>query len=139
MCLYCAAGSELLDRLWEDESFRQYFHERGYDLRALGKLLHKVFTPAYMRFKETLDPRALAMLEAQVTDDIMMPLLDKKGFLELWQSWSEDEREAFAAEQREVHLVRLLLQVYEDELRRVYIGAFEKYLTEQQEGERKEE
>src|SRR5215471_1010824 len=104
MCVYCSAASRMLDLLWEDDDFRDYFHARGRDLSDLGKLTHEVFVPAYRKVKDALDPAGLRMLEAQLTQDMLQPFYDRPGFRQVWEEWDQPTRDAFVQEQSEVAL-----------------------------------
>jgi hypothetical protein len=130
MCVYCKAASLVLDTLWDDDDFRVFFYDYGYELADLGPLTHDVFVSAYRRVKGMLRGDELAMLEAQVTQDLLEPLYDRPNFREMWESWDEPTREAFLREQSEMQLAQLLMMVYTPQLEEAYRGAFLDYLSE---------
>ncbi|NDJ78114.1 MAG: hypothetical protein GYB65_17840 [Chloroflexi bacterium] len=126
--LYDKAASAILDKLWEDYEFRDFFYDLGYELADLGPLIHDVFVPAYLGVKRRLEGGALEMLEAQVTQDLLSPLYDRPNFREMWEQWDQPTRDAFLREQSEMQLGLLLVMVYESELREAYKDAFLIYL-----------
>lgn len=128
MCVYCKAASAVLDTLWEDEGFRAFFYDLGYELADLGPLTHDVFVPAYLQVKRSLEGGALEMLEAQVTEDLLAPLYDRDNFREMWESWDQPTRDAFLREQSEMQLGRLLVMVYDGPLAEAYKDSFLAYL-----------
>ena len=127
MCFYCKAASMVLDTIWEDLTVRQYFSTLGADLQDLGPLVHDVFVPAYRSVKDSLNPGALALLDAQVTEDLLNPFYDRPGFREIWDQWDQDTRNEFIHEQSEARLAQLLLQFYIEEFIAAYEEAYEKY------------
>jgi hypothetical protein len=127
MCVYCKAASAVLDVLWENDDFRDFFYELGYELAELGPLTHDVFVPAYLKVKRTLQGGELEMLEAQVTEDILGPLYDRPSFRDIWEAWDQPTREAFVREQSEMELGRLLVMVYDTQLDEAYRQAFIAY------------
>ncbi|MBN1563230.1 MAG: hypothetical protein JXA10_05290 [Anaerolineae bacterium] len=129
MCVYCKAASLVLDTLWEDDDFRDFFYDHDYELADLGPLIHDVFVPAYRQVKGLLKSDELAMLEAQVTQDLLEPLYDRPSFREMWESWDEPTREAFLREQSEMQLAQLLMMVYDRQLEEAYRGAFLDHLS----------
>lgn len=137
MSTYTKAASFVLDTLWEDEGFRQYFYDLGAELSDLGPLSQIVFEPAYMRFKAELDTKALLLMESQVTEDLLSPLYKRPGFREMWEQWDEETRDAFIKEQSELQLAKLLIQVYDQQLSERYRQAYAEYLAQQQEGEQR--
>jgi hypothetical protein len=128
MSMYDKAASAVLDTLWDDTGFREFFHQRGYDLAALGPLIPGVFVPAYLTVRQSLDGGALAMLEAQVTEDLLSPLYDRPNFRQIWDEWDQATRDAFLREQSEMQLGLLLVMVYDQQLVEAYKRAFENYL-----------
>jgi hypothetical protein len=130
MSLYDKAAGAVLDKLWEDHEFRVFFYDLGYELADLGPLIPRVFVPAYLDFKHSLEGGALEMLEAQVTQDLLSPLYDRPNFREMWEQWDQPTRDAFLREQSEMQLGLLLVMVYETELAEVYQDAFLDYLDE---------
>jgi hypothetical protein len=128
MSAYTKAASFVLDSLWEDDSFRQYFYALGAELADLGRLSQIVFEPAYVRFKAALDADALFLLETQVTTDLLTPLQRQPGFREMWAAWDETTREEFIREQSELQLAKLLIQVYDRQLADCYQNAYRAYL-----------
>ncbi len=130
MSMYTKAASFVLDMLWEDEAFREYFYDLDAELADLGPLSQAVFEPAYLRFKDSLDTDALQMLESQVTQDLLTPLFRRPGFREMWEQWDEETREAFIKEQTELQLAKLLFQVYDQQLSTVYKQAYANYLAQ---------
>ena len=127
MCVYCKPASVVLDKLWEDESFRDYFYDRGLDLADLGPMVHDVFVPAYLHIKSGLEGGALEMLEAQVTEDLLSPLYDRPNFREMWESWGVEMRQSFLQEQSEMQLGSLLVMVYADQLAEEYKKAYQRH------------
>ena len=128
MGLYDKAASAVLDTLWEDMDFREFFHNCGYELADLGPLIPRVFVPAYLSVKQMLEGGALEMLEAQVTEDLLAPLYDRPSFREIWDQWDQATRDEFLREQSEMQLGLLLVMVYEAQLVEAYQKAFLKYL-----------
>ena len=128
MCLYCRAASAVLDELWDDDSFRDFFYELGYELADLGPLTHDVFVPAYLSVKGLLRSGELDMLEAQVTEDLLGPLYDRPSFREMWDAWDRDTREEFLREQSEMQVAHLLMMVYDMQMDEAYRQAFVAYL-----------
>ncbi len=124
MCFYCKAASTILDMLWEETDMRDYFHDQGVDLSGLGPLTHEVFVPAYRTVKDTLDRNALALLEAQVTQDMLEPYYDKPGFRQVWDEWDTASREEFARETSELELARLLYNFYAEDFAAAYEDAY---------------
>lgn len=128
MCVYCKAASAVLDTLWDNMEFRDYFHEQGYELGDLGPLTHDTFVPAYLSVKKLLKGGALEMLEAQVTEDLLGPLYDRPNFREIWEAWDQPTRDEFLREQSEMQLGLLLVMAYDAQLADAYQQAFEQYL-----------
>jgi hypothetical protein len=128
--MYDKAASVVLDALWEDMDFRAFFHERDYTLADLGPLIHTVFVPAYLDVKALLSQGELALLEAQVTEDLLGPLYDRPNFREAWASWDQATRDDFLREQSEMQLARLLVMVYDVQLAIAFQEAFLDYLGE---------
>lgn len=128
--MYDKAASVVLDALWEDMDFRAFFHARDYTLADLGPLIHTVFVPAYLSVKALLSQGELALLEAQVTEDLLAPLYDRPTFREAWESWDQATRDEFLREQSEMQLARLLVMVYDAQLVQAYQEAFLDYLGE---------
>lgn len=131
MGVYDKAASAILDTLWEDDTFRAFFRQHGYDLGALGPLISRVFVPAYLRVRRTLEGGALEMLEAQVTEDLLGPLYEQPNFRAMWEAWDQPTRDAFLREQSEMQLGRLIVMVYADTLRDAYQAAFLAFLKQQ--------
>ena len=125
MCVYCKAASAVLDTLWVDAGFRDYFRHQGTDLRQLGVIMHSVFVPAYLDVRQGLAGGPLELLEAQVTEDLLGPFYDRPGFRELWDAWDQSTRDAFLREQSEMGLGRLLVAGYASALADAYCRAFE--------------
>lgn len=124
MCFYCKAASTLLDMLWEEAGMREYFHDQGVDLSALGPLTHEVFVPAYRHVKDHLDSNALMLLEAQVTQDMLEPFYDRPGFRQVWDEWDAPTRDEFIREQSELQLAQLLYNFYAEEFADAYKTAY---------------
>jgi hypothetical protein len=122
--MYCKAASLVLDTLWDDDSFREFFYDYDHELADLGPLIHDVFVPAYRRVKRLLQSSELAMLEAQVTEDLLEPLYDRPSFREIWDSWDQTTRDEFLREQSEMQLAQLLMMVYDGQLDEEYRAAF---------------
>ncbi len=132
MSAYTKAASFILDTLWEEDDFRSYFHLLDTELTDLGPLIEIVFEPAYLGLKRTLDPNALEMLEIQVATDLLAPLQKQPNFREMWVQWDEKTREEFIAEQSELQLARLLIQVYDRQFDTAYREAYARYLASQE-------
>ncbi|MCD4687050.1 MAG: hypothetical protein K8S97_14065 [Anaerolineae bacterium] len=126
--MYDKAASVVLDALWEDHDFRAFFHDHDYTLADLGPLIHVVFVPAYLDVKALLSSGELALLEAQVTEDLLAPLYDRPTFREAWESWDQATRHEFLREQSEMQLARLLVMVYDAQLAVAFQEAFLNYL-----------
>ncbi len=124
MCVYCKAASAVLDTLWDDQDFRNFFYDLGYELSDLGPLTHDVFVPAYLSIKRLLRGGELEMLEAQVTEDLLAPLYDRATFREIWEAWDQATRDAFLREQSEMHLANMLVMVYDARLADAYKQSF---------------
>ena len=129
MSTYTKAASFVLDTLWNNDDFRDYFYELDTELADLGPLTQVVFEPAYLRFKDALDNHALLLLQSQVTTDLLAPLYDRKGFREMWDQWDQKTRDEFIKEQSELQLAKLLIQVYDSELDAAYREAYANYLA----------
>jgi hypothetical protein len=130
MGVYTSATSFILDKLWDEvEGFADYFHVHGASLRDLGHLVDEVFVSAYLSLKSGLDQEDLAMLESQIAADVLAPLMHKQGFRELWSEWDHATRESFVADQIELHLGRLLFEVYAAQFAKAYVRAYETYLA----------
>ena len=138
MSTYTKAASFVLDTLWEEDSFRQYFYDLDAELVDLGPLVQLVFEPAYLRLKAELDPNALQMLESQVTTDLLAPLHRRPGFREMWEQWDSQTRQDFIDEQTELQLAKLLIQVYDRQLDAAYRAAYANYLAQQETHHRKD-
>ena len=125
MCVYCKPASAILDTLWQNEAFRRFFYERGYELSDLGPLTHDVFVPAYLRVKQGLAGGLLEPLEAEVMEQVLSPLVARPSFREVWESWDQPTRDAFLREQAELKLAERLLAEYamrfEDAYRRAFL------------------
>jgi hypothetical protein len=132
MSAYTKAASFVLDTLWEDDDFRDYFYDLDTELADLGPLSQTVFEPAYVHFKNGLDEHALQLLESQVTTDLLGPLYDRKGFREMWDQWDPETRNEFIQEQSELQLAKLLVQVYDRQLDTAYRQAYAHYLAAQE-------
>lgn len=132
MSAYTPAANHVLDTLWADQSFRQYFYDLGAELADLGPLIQTVFEPAYLRFKAELDSDALLMLESQVTLDMLAPLQRRAGFREMWAEWDQQTRDEFVKEQSELQLAKLLIQVYDQQLAAAYQRAYRDYLAQKE-------
>ncbi len=137
MSVYTKAASYVLDALWENEDFREHFHNLHAELADLGPLSQVVFEPAYRKFKASLDEDALLLLESQVTQDLITPLFSRPGFREMWTAWDEATRDEFVKEQSELQVARLLIQVYDKDLDRAYREAYAAYLAGQETRHRK--
>jgi hypothetical protein len=124
MCVYCKAASAVLDTLWDDQDFRNFFYDLGYELSDLGPLTHDVFVPAYLSIKRLLRGGELEMLEAQVTEDLLAPLYDRPNFREIWEAWDQATRDAFLREQSEMQLAQMLVMVYDARLVEAYKQSF---------------
>ena len=124
MCVYCKAASAVLDTLWDDQDFRSFFYDLGYELSDLGPLTHDVFVPAYLSIKRLLRGGELEMLEAQVTEDLLAPLYDRPNFREIWEAWDQATRDAFLREQSEMQLAQMLVMVYDARLVEAYKQSF---------------
>ncbi|MBI5957985.1 MAG: hypothetical protein HY866_04570 [Chloroflexi bacterium] len=124
MCVYCKAASAILDTLWDDREFRNFFYDMGYELSDLGPLVHDVFVPAYLRVKRSLRGGDLEMLEAQVTEDVLAPLYNRPNFREIWDAWDQPTRDEFVREQSEMQLAELLVMAYDTRLVDAYKQAF---------------
>ena|ERR1051326_1841780 len=129
MCVFCKAASAVLDMLWEDADVRDEFRILGADLSELGPLTHEVFVPAYRKFKNNLDITALAMLDAQLTQDFLEPHYEKKNFREAWDEWGDTTRSGFIREQSEVMMARLLMNFYANDFFQLYRAAYKSYIT----------
>ncbi len=132
MSTYTKAASFVLDTLWEDDDFRDYFYNLDAELADLGPLTQIVFEPAYLALKAGLDDTALQMLEAQVTTDLLTPLYRRPGFREMWEQWDSQTRQDFIDEQSELQLAKLLIQVYDRQLDAAYRAAYASYLAQQE-------
>ncbi len=128
MYVYDKAASVVLDALWERQDFRAFFYRHNYALPDLGPLIHRVFVPAYLRVKESLQGGELELLEAQVADDVLVPLYRRPNFRKMWDSWDQETRDVFVREQIEMALARELLRHYETLFLNAYYQAFEAYL-----------
>ncbi len=125
---YDKAASVVLDVLWDDLAFREFFHQHDYTLSDLGPLIRVVFVPAYLSVRDALQGGELELLEAQVTEDLLTPLYDRANFRELWESWDQSTRDAFLREQSEMKLAQLLVMVYDQQLADAYRQAFLAYI-----------
>jgi len=132
MSTYTKAASFVLDTLWENEDFRDYFYHLDAERADLGPLPQVVFEPAYLQLKAGLDDAALQMLEAQVTTDLLTPLHRRPGFREMWEQWDSQTRQEFIDEQSELQLAKLLIQVYDRQLDAAYRAAYANYLAQQE-------
>src|SRR5579859_4676705 len=128
MCVFCKAASAVLDLLWEDPDVRAEFQALGADLAELGPLTHEVFVPAYRKFKNSVDITALAMLDAQLTQDFLEPHYEKKTFREAWDEWGDTTRTGFVREQSEIMMARLLMNFYANDFFQLYKAAYKTYL-----------
>lgn len=128
MCIDCRAASRVLDHLWDDPDFRAVFTREGFDLVALAPLLHDVFAPAYRRVRHSLEGGPLEMLEAQVTETVLVPLNEQPHFRELWREWSQHERSLFLRENSEMRLGERLAEAYPSLFSDAFLGAFRAYL-----------
>jgi hypothetical protein len=135
MSAYTTAANYVLDTLWEDERFRQYFYDLGAELADLGPLIQKVFEPCYLELKAGLDQTALQMLESQVTVDLLNPLQQNPQFRQMWAEWDTETREEFVKEQSELQLARLLIQVYDQQFAAAYRQAYSAYLAHKDQDE----
>ncbi len=124
MCGYCKAASAVLDALWEDDDFREFFYSKGYELSDLGPLTHDVFVPAYLSVKRMLHGGELELLEAEIAQDVLGPLYDRPSFRAVWESWDQSTREEFLREQSETKLGLLLVRVHSGWLMDAYTQAF---------------
>lgn len=129
MSIYTKAASFILDSLWSKDDFRDYFYDLGTELADLGPLTQEVFEPTYVAFKNALDDNALMMLESQVTADLLSPLLKQENFRRMWDQWDKATRNHFIQEQSELHLAKLLIQVYDQQLDERYRQAYTNYLA----------
>lgn len=129
MCVYCKAASAILDTLWDDPEFRDFFYDQGYELGDLGALTHEVFVPAYLSIKRLLQGGALEMLEAQVTEDLLTPLYNRPNFREIWEVWDQATRDAFLREQSETQLGLLVAMAYDGQLADAYKQAFLNHIS----------
>lgn len=129
MSVYLKAASAILDSLWEDPAFRDFFYDRGYDLGSLGALIGDVFVPAYLSVKRMLEGGALEMLETQVTEDLLVPLYNRPNFREAWNEWDQATRDTFLREQSEMQLGLLLAMAYDAQLASAYRQAFLDHLN----------
>jgi hypothetical protein len=127
MCFYCKAASLILDSVWDQPEMRERFTALGADLSTLGPLVHELFVPAYRGVKDALDSGALAMLEAQVTEDMLTPYYERPGFRQIWDEWDAETRADFVREQSEAELARLLLQFYDEDFAAAYMSAYSGY------------
>ena len=127
MCGYCKAASAVLDALWQDDEFRDFFYVRGYELSDLGPLTHDVFVPAYLSVKRMLRGGELELLEAEIAQDVLGPLYDRPSFRAVWESWDQATRDEFLREQSEMKLGLLLVRVHSGRLADVYIQAFNEH------------
>ena len=128
MYVYDKAASVVLDTLWERLDFRAFFYQHDYTLSDLGPLIHQVFVPAYLRVKASLQGGELELLEAQVADDVLVPLYQRPNFREMWESWDQETRDAFVREQIEMALAREMMQHHEALFMEAYRRAFVAYL-----------
>jgi hypothetical protein len=124
MCVYCKAASTVLDTLWEDDAFRDFFYARGYELSDLGPLTHDVFVPAYLGVKRGLQGGELELLEAEIAQDVLGPLHDRASFRAAWETWDPATRDEFLREQSETKLGLLLVRVHGERLAEAYTQAF---------------
>jgi hypothetical protein len=127
MCFYCKAASMVLDTLWAEPDMRQHFYAQGVELSDLGPLTHEVFVSAYRAVKDQLDAEAMALFEAQVTEDLLAPFYDRPGFRQVWDEWNQEMREEFIREQSELNLALLLIRFYQEEFAESYKHAFAVY------------
>ncbi len=127
MSAYTKAVSFLLDTLWQNDGFRQYFRRQGVGLADLGHLIDAVFVPAYLWFKRSLDPADLARLQKSVVVPLIIPLLRKPAFREMWEQWDQATQLAFVREQTELPLAKLLIQVYHQQLDAAFRQAYARY------------
>lgn len=128
---YDRAASVVLDALWQNAEFRAFFHQYDHTLADLGPLVHRVFVPAYLQVKASLQGGPLELIEAQVTEDLLTPLHDRPTFRELWEHWDAATRAAFLREQSEMALAQLLVQTHEAPFSDAYRQAFRAFLAEQ--------
>lgn len=131
MSFYETAASRMLDMLWDDKGFREHCHLLGADLVALGHLIAAVFVPAYVSVKSKLDPHALMMIEAQITEDLLTPFYDRPGFHAIWDRWDSETRDTFIKEQSEAKLAELLINIFFDEFAEAYLRAYEAHRAAQ--------
>ena len=129
MSVYDKAASAVLDKLWEEDAFRGFFYDYGYELADLGPLIPDVFVPAYLSVKRMLQGGALEMLEAQVTEDLLGPLYDRPNFRAMWEAWDQPTREAFLREQSEMQLGLLIVMVYDAQLAEAYKQYFQEFIN----------
>ncbi|GAB4569418.1 MAG: hypothetical protein Kow0077_01910 [Anaerolineae bacterium] len=129
MSVYTKAASFVLDALWEDADFRQYVHRHGLELADLGPMIPTALEPAYVRFKRSLDTKALQKLELQVSRDLLAPLLQRQSFRTAWAEWDDDTRLAFIREQTELQLAKLLIQVYDQQLNAIFRKAIDEHFA----------
>jgi hypothetical protein len=128
---YEIACSALLDHLWEDEDFRAYFHDEGYDLRAVAKLVRTVFLGAYLKFRECVPAGELESIQQDVIDHIMLQMVRNPAFIDVWRNWTPDEQDSFLEEQVEEPLALALADRYPGEAQSAYREAFDTYLARQ--------
>jgi hypothetical protein len=128
--VYDKAASAVLDILWQDPAFRDFFHRRGMALGDLGPLIPTVFAPAYLDVKRSLPGGELELLEAQIADDLLVPLADRPTFRAMWESWDQPTRAAFLREQSELKLAERLAQVHDRQLADAFRQAFRAYRGE---------
>ena len=128
MYVYDKAASVILDALWERPDFRAFFYQHHYTLSDLGPLIHQVFVPAYLRVKASLQGGELELLEAQVAEDVLVPLYRRPNFRHMWESWDQKTRDAFVREQIEMILAREMMQQHEALFADAYRQAFMAYL-----------
>lgn len=125
--VYDKAASTVLDLLWQDHTFREFFYRRGVTLGELGPLIPAVFVPAYQDIKASLRGGKLELLEAQITDDVLMPLADRPTFRAMWQSWDQPTRAEFLREQSEIKLAERLVQSHGRQLADAFQQAYRAY------------
>jgi hypothetical protein len=90
-------------------------------------LTHEVFAPAYLQMKGNLDSEGLALLEAEVTEDLLSPYYERPGFRRIWDEWDQETRDSFVREQSEVALAQLLLKLYAEDFADAYKAAYADY------------
>lgn len=127
MSAYTKAASFILDTLWQDDGFREYFRHLGVSLADLGHLIDTVFVPAYLWFKRSLDPADLARFQKSVVVPLIIPLLRQPSFREMWEQWDQATQLAFVREQTELPLAKLLIQVYHQQLGAAFRQAYARY------------